>query len=231
MIYGRKEWGGSAYAIYKDAYDAYSHNFCFIKESTIMKPRCTFTRQSSRRVHVANGAMRVGFSCRWAILLLVVTLAVRSWAETPNDPNQSKRVAEYYVAAYARHYQVPLEFVRAIVSQESGWQKCAVSRKGAIGLMQLMPGTAARLNVRNRCDIRQNVSGGVRYLAWLMNKFHGDLRLVAAAYYAGEGAVERRGLRYSNPEVVGYVASVREIYEREKHLQEVNSQRSYRRSR
>ena len=74
MICGRKEWGGSPYAIYKDAYDAYSHNFRFIKESTIMKPRCTFTRQSSRRVHVANGAMRVGFSCRWAILLVDVDL-------------------------------------------------------------------------------------------------------------------------------------------------------------
>ena len=97
--------------------------------------------------------------------------------------------------------------------------------------MQLMPGTAARLNVRNRCDISQNVSGGMRYLAWLTKKFHGELRLVAAAYYAGEGAIERRSLRYSNPDVVAYVASVRERYEQERHMQEVNSQRVYRRSR
>ena len=82
--------------------------------------------------------------------------------------------------------------------------------------MQLMPGTAARLNVRNRCDINQNVSGGVRYLAWLMNKFHGDLRLVAAAYYAGENIVERHGLVYSNRDVVSYVASVRERFARRK---------------
>ena len=107
---------------------------------------------------------------------------------------EQRREAEYYVAAYAQHYSVPVEFVRAVVEQESGWQRCPVSSKGAAGLMQLMPATAARLNVRNRCDINQNVSGGVRYLAWLMNKFHGDLRLVAAAYYAGENIVQRRGL-------------------------------------
>src|SRR5262249_56876603 len=96
-----------------------------------MKPRCTFTRQSSRWVRDANGAMRGRFSCQWAILVLALTFAARSWAETQNAPNQSRREAEYYVAAYARHYQVPLEFVRAIVSQESGWQRCAVSWKGA----------------------------------------------------------------------------------------------------
>ena len=62
----------------------------------------------------------------------------------------------------------------------------------------------------------QNVSGGVRYLAWLMNKFHGDLRLVAAAYYAGENIVDQRGLGYSNRDVVSYVASVRERFVRQK---------------
>ena len=129
---------------------------------------------------------------------------------------EQRREAEYYVAAYSRHYNVPVEFVRAVVEQESGWKRCPVSSKGAAGLMQLMPGTAARLNVRNRCDINQNVSGGVRYLAWLMNKFHGDLRLVAAAYYAGENIVERRSLGYSNRDVVSYVASVRERFVRQK---------------
>jgi soluble lytic murein transglycosylase-like protein len=91
-----------------------------------------------------------------------------------------------------------------------------VSSKGAVGLMQLMPGTAERLNVRNRCDMNQNVSGGVRYLAWLMKKFHGDLRLVAAAYYTGENTIQRRGLGYSNQDVVSYVASVRERFVRQK---------------
>jgi soluble lytic murein transglycosylase-like protein len=145
-------------------------------------------------------------------LLFVLISTYACWAETGND---SRQEAEYYVAVYARHYNVPVEFVRAVVEQESGWQRCAISTKGAVGLMQLMPGTAARLNVRNRCDINQNVSGGVRYLAWLMNKFHGDLRLAAAAYYAGERVIAARGLQYGNPDVVKYVASIRERVERQ----------------
>jgi soluble lytic murein transglycosylase len=122
---------------------------------------------------------------------------------------QDHREAEYYVTTYAQHYGVPVEFARAIVEQESGWKRCAVSTKGAVGLMQLMPETAWRLGVRDRCSVKENVSGGVRYLASLMWRFHGDLRLVAAAYYAGERTIARRGLSYSNPDVVGYVASVR----------------------
>jgi soluble lytic murein transglycosylase-like protein len=117
--------------------------------------------------------------------------------------------AEYYVAAYARHYGVPTGFVRAIVEQESGWHPCAVSHKGATGLMQLMPSTAARLGVRDRCNLNENVAGGVLYLAWLMHRFRGDLRLVAASYIAGEDVVTRRDLAYRNPEVVTYVSRIR----------------------
>jgi soluble lytic murein transglycosylase-like protein len=139
-------------------------------------------------------------------LILLAVAASSAWAApTP----EHTREAEYYVDAYAQHYRVPVDFVRAVVEQESGWRSCAVSSKGAVGLMQLMPETAARLNVRDRCNVSQNVSGGVRYLAWLMNKFHGDLRLVPAAYYAGERAIEERGLSYSNHGVVLYVARLR----------------------
>jgi soluble lytic murein transglycosylase-like protein len=131
---------------------------------------------------------------------------------------ESRKQAEYYAAAYAKHYGLPIEFVRAVIEQESGWHPCAVSVKGAMGLMQLMPETAARLGVRDRCDVKQNISGGVRYLAWLNQKFHGDLRLVAAAYYAGEHAVEHRGLGYSNRDVVVYVTSIRWGVERQKEI-------------
>ena len=119
--------------------------------------------------------------------------------------------AEYFVAAYAEHYRVPVALVRAIVERESNWRVCAVSPKGAVGLMQLMPTTAQRLGVRDRCNIDQNISGGVRYLAWLMEQFH-DCRLVAAAYFAGERVIGRRGLAYRNPEVVAYVARIRTSY-------------------
>src|SRR5437016_9081146 len=120
------------------------------------------------------------------MIKLIIVALVATCAAHALTPNQDERLqAEYYVQAYARHYGVPISLVRSIVQQESGWQPCVVSEKGAVGLMQLMPQTAARLGVRNRCDIAQNISGGVRYLAWLIRKFHGDLRLVTAAYYAG----------------------------------------------
>jgi soluble lytic murein transglycosylase-like protein len=119
------------------------------------------------------------------------------------------------VSAYAQHYHVPVPLVRAIVERESDWRVCAVSPKGAVGLMQLMPATAQHLRVRDRCDIDQNVSGGVRYLAWLMQLFHGDLRLVTAAYYAGERVIGRRGLAYRNPDVLAYVSKIRATYLRQ----------------
>jgi soluble lytic murein transglycosylase-like protein len=78
--------------------------------------------------------------------------------------------------------------------------------------MQLMPLTAQRLGVRDRCSVDQNVSGGVRYLAWLMQQFHNDFRLVAAAYYAGEDVIGRRDLGYRNPDVIAYVARIRTTY-------------------
>src|SRR5690242_12934954 len=87
----------------------------------------------------------------------------------------SRAEIEYYVAAYAAHYQLPLSFVRAVITQESGWQPCAVSQKGAAGLMQLMPETQRLLRVVDPCDVRQNLSGGMRHLAYLRERFQGDL--------------------------------------------------------
>jgi soluble lytic murein transglycosylase-like protein len=123
--------------------------------------------------------------------------------------------AEYYVSAYAHYYHVPLALVRSIVQQESGWKTCVVSSKGAVGLMQLMPETARWLGVTDRCNVRQNIWGGVRYLAWLIQRFRGDLRLVAAAYYTGEYVVGQKGLNYKNPDVIAYVTQVRAIYLRQ----------------
>ena len=103
-------------------------------------------------------------------------------------------------------------WLRAIAHAESNYAADAVSAKGAKGLMQLVPATARRLGVRDSCNINQNVSGGVRYLAWLMRLFHNDFRLVATGYYAGEDIVARRGLSYHNADVVAYVAGIRATY-------------------
>ena len=164
------------------------------------------------------------------ILAQVLSATSICWAQSPKS--QARLEAEYYIAAYAEHYRVSVALVHAIVERESNWQPCAISPKGAAGLMQLMPLTAQRLGVRDRCNVDQNVSGGVRYLAWLMQQFHNDFRLVAAAYCAGEDVVRRRDLAYRNPDVVSYVARIRTTYLRETEIKprtaNTNSERDVR---
>jgi soluble lytic murein transglycosylase-like protein len=149
-----------------------------------------------------------------AFILMVMLGAISiGWAQSGRARTQIE--AEYYVMAYAKHYRVPIALARAIVMRESNWQPCLISPKGAVGLVQLMPVTAKRLGVADRCNLNQNVSGGIRYLACLIRQFHNDLRLVAAAYYVGEDRIGRRGLAYRNPDVVAYVSAIRTTYLRE----------------
>jgi soluble lytic murein transglycosylase len=151
---------------------------------------------------------------RPAFILMAMLGAISiGWAQSGREPTQIE--AEYYVTAYAKHYRVPIALARAIVMRESNWRPCLISPKGAAGLMQLMPATAKRLGVADRCNLEQNVSGGIRYLACLIRLFHNDLRLVAAAYYVGEDTIGRRGFAYRNPDVVAYVSAIRTTYLRE----------------
>jgi soluble lytic murein transglycosylase-like protein len=123
-----------------------------------------------------------------------------------------RRIAAYFVQHYSRIYGIEPELVESIVEVESDWRPASISPKGATGLMQLMPQTARRFHVQNRFNIEQNIRGGVEYLAWLHKVFKGDLRLVTAAYVAGENRVVRRGLAYSCPEVFAYVEQVARRY-------------------
>ena len=125
---------------------------------------------------------------------------------------QLRDLARRWAVYYAAVYRVPVDLVEAIIDEESGWNPYAVSSKGAAGIMQLMPETALRFGVHNRFRIEENIRGGVAYLAWLSWKFHGDLRLMTAAYYVGEVAIARRGLGYSSPDVQGYVERVSRRY-------------------
>jgi len=117
--------------------------------------------------------------------------------------------AGQFVRQYAAHYRVPPEFVAALIDVESRWNPLALSSKGAIGLMQLMPATARRYGAFKPFDVEQNIAAGTRYVTALMREFHGDLRLVAAAYYAGDHGIAREQLNYHNPDVVAYVLAVR----------------------
>jgi soluble lytic murein transglycosylase-like protein len=122
--------------------------------------------------------------------------------------------ARYWADHWADAYSVPRELVYAVIEVESGWNPSAISAAGAVGLMQLMPDTAAAFAVRSRFDIADNIRGGVAYLAWLRNIFGTDWRLVVASYNAGHALVLRRGLNYHSEEVRGYVERVAYVYRR-----------------
>ncbi|HUZ95352.1 MAG TPA: lytic transglycosylase domain-containing protein [Edaphobacter sp.] len=148
-------------------------------------------------------------------LLLFATAFAPAAVAAPRSLQTRSPEAVYYANAYANHYHLPPELVEAIITQESGWNRTAVSSKGALGLMQLMPATAARFGVQDPMSIEDNIGGGVRYLAFLDQMFDGDLRMVVAAYYCGEGPILHSGLEYHNGDVIAYVSSVEKQYERE----------------
>lgn len=117
------------------------------------------------------------------------------------------------ISEFSKKYQVDFALIKAIIRAESGFNPLAVSRKGAKGLMQLMPETASRVNVSNIFSPRENIEGGVRYFKYLLSLFNDDLRLSLAAYNAGENVVA--GLRSIPPyrETVDYVRKVLSFYQ------------------
>ena len=109
--------------------------------------------------------------------------------------------------------QVEADLLRAVIVVESGFNSRAVSKRGAVGLMQLMPATATRYGVANPYDPNQNVHGGARYLKFLINRFGQDVKLALAAYNAGEDAVDRSGGQIPPfAETQAYVPRVLKIY-------------------
>lgn len=112
----------------------------------------------------------------------------------------------------ARRHNVDPNLVRAVIKVESGGNPSAVSRKGAMGLMQLMPATARELKLTNPFDPAQNVDAGVRHLKGLLDNFRGDLNLTLAAYNAGEGAVRRNGGVPPYMETRSYVRRITALY-------------------
>jgi soluble lytic murein transglycosylase-like protein len=115
------------------------------------------------------------------------------------------------VMAAARHNVDP-NLVRAVVKVESNFNSNAVSRKGAMGLMQLMPQTARSLKVQNPFDPEQNVDAGVRHLKQLLENYGGDVNLTLAAYNAGSGAVARSAGVPRFPETQNYVRRITNLY-------------------
>jgi len=143
---------------------------------------------------------------------------------SPQDMTESGQYYDMSLMARATQYDSIIEkaalsaslepnLLRAVIVVESGFNSRAVSKRGAVGLMQLMPATATRFGVSNPYDPRQNVHGGARYLKFLIDRFGQDIRLALAAYNAGEEAVDRNGGRIPPfTETMAYVPRVLKIY-------------------
>jgi len=120
---------------------------------------------------------------------------------------------DHLIYECSKKYGVDFALIKAIIRAESGFNPRAVSRKGARGLMQLMPETALRLNVNNLFDPRENIEGGVRYFKYLLSLFNNDLRLSLAAYNAGENLVSELRAIPPYQETIDYIRRVWRFYQ------------------
>ena len=133
--------------------------------------------------------------------------------KTPVLNTKDATTYDSLIQEFSKKYNVDFALVKAMIRAESGFNPLAVSRKGAKGLMQLMPETASRMNVVNVFNPRENIDGGVRYFKYLLSLFNEDLRLSLAAYNAGENIVSE--LRSIPPyqETIDYVRKVLNYYQ------------------
>lgn len=147
----------------------------------------------------------------------------KGWVEqkyTPQSRARFEKNRKKYTPTIdyiAKHYRLPKSLVHAVITAESAYNAEAISRAGAVGLMQLMPGTAKRYGVRNRMNPYENLHGGTRYLRDLLIMFNYDLRLALAAYNAGENAVKKYGNKVPPyRETQTYVSRVISYYQKYK---------------
>lgn len=131
-----------------------------------------------------------------------------------SDSTNYKDTLDYHSIVHekATKYNLDPLLVKAVIMTESNWNERAVSRKGAMGLMQLMPSTASDMNVRNPFNPEENIEGGVKYLRYLLERFNGDLTLALAAYNAGPKWVEKFGVIPPITETKQYVNKVLALY-------------------
>lgn len=184
-------------------------------------PKPRILRGAVYRVQRANGITEytnlkptgAQFSVLFTYIATCIACDVHSkidFAHTPLNLDAYKDE----IAAAATDYGVDASLLRAVIHAESAFNPMAVSAKGAQGLMQLMPGTAGELGVTNAFDVAQNISGGAKYLAQLLKDFNGNIQLAAAAYNAGESAVQKYGGVPPYDETQVYVQRVETLRDR-----------------
>jgi soluble lytic murein transglycosylase-like protein len=137
------------------------------------------------------------------------TISSAPAAQSANAPGDH---LDQIVQKAAERHNLDPALVKAVISTESDWNPSAISRKGAVGLMQLIPATAERFGVGNAFDPAQNVEGGTSYLKSLLDHYNGDLTKSLAAYNAGERAVDESGGIPAYPETERYVQKVTDAY-------------------
>jgi soluble lytic murein transglycosylase-like protein len=192
--------------------------------------------RSQTAVFVASVLVASGAGAHTAIYSFVDADGIKHYTDIPDDnryrllvlsPHELTESGEHYnpnLLARAAQYDAIIEgaaakaaleanLLRAVIVVESGFNSRAVSRRGAVGLMQVMPATGSRFGVGNLYDPRQNVEAGASYLKFLMEKFGHNVQLVLAAYNAGEDAVARNGGRIPPfAETLAYVPKVLKVY-------------------
>jgi soluble lytic murein transglycosylase-like protein len=133
----------------------------------------------------------------------------------PSINSRNRKIFTPEIKRAASFYQLDEALLHAVITVESGYNSHVVSRKGAVGLMQLMPGTARRYKVTNSFDPAQNIHAGARYLSSLLVQYDNNIQLALAAYNAGENSVHKYGGRIPPfPETIAYVPKVMGLYQR-----------------
>ena len=165
-----------------------------------------------RSIEAQEGHIKKTFSSFFARIELVPAPASARAEPAPASaggcPPVSREELNKIIQKAAATEGLTPDLLRAIIDKESAFDPCAISSKGALGLMQLMPSTAADLGVADAFDPDQNITGGARFLKQLLTRYGGDLPLALSAYNAGPGRVDKAGGIPLFPETLDYVSGI-----------------------